>query len=113
MAIFTVYHYAGQLPITIALFHLQLNYVMILMQKLKIHQFYPFLSQNLKKNNKMYPKLANTTFLSIGKKIFIILCKLRNKASNLNAHLFKDYLIDESRCSYYGSESEGNVHIFS
>lgn len=61
----------------------------------------------------MYPKLANTTFLSIGKKIFIILCKLRNKASNLNAHLFKDYLIDESRCSYYGSESEGNVHIFS
>lgn len=49
MAIFTVCHYAGQLPITIALFHLQLNYGMILMQKLKIHQFYPFLSQNLKK----------------------------------------------------------------
>lgn len=34
----------------------------------------------------------------------IILCQLRNKASNLNAHIFKDL-----NC---GSESEGNVHFF-
>lgn len=43
----------------------------------------------------------------------IILCQLRNKASNLNAHLFKDFLINDSRCTNCGSESEGNMHFFS
>lgn len=43
----------------------------------------------------------------------IILGKLRNKASNLNENLTKVLLIDESRCLYCGSESEGNMIFFS
>lgn len=47
----------------------------------------------------------------MGKKI--IFRQLRNKASNLNADLFKGFFfIDESQCLYCGSEYKGNV-IFS
>ena len=42
----------------------------------------------------------------------IILCKLRNKTSNLNAHLLKDYLIDDPQCLQCGYEFEVNVHYF-
>ena len=41
----------------------------------------------------------------------IILRQLRN-TSNLNAHLFKDYLIDYPHCLHCGYEFEGNVHYF-
>ena len=42
----------------------------------------------------------------------IILCQLRNKASNLNAHLLKDNLTDDPHCLHCGYEFEGNVHYF-
>ena len=42
----------------------------------------------------------------------IILCQLRNKASNLNAHLLKDYLTDDPHCSHCGYEFKWNVHYF-
>lgn len=99
MAVFTVCSYVGLLLITIALLHLQLYYGIILMQKLKIDQHFPFSSQNLKKQNL---RKANNHFSLGNRRENVILCKLQNKASNLNAHLFKDFVIAEIRCHTVG-----------
>ena len=42
----------------------------------------------------------------------IVLCQLRNKASNLNAHFLKDHLTDDPYCLHCGYEFEGNAHYF-
>lgn len=56
-AIFNVFHFFALLLIAVALFHLQLNYGTILMQKLTIHKFYSFWSQNLKTLFKNIPQV--------------------------------------------------------
>lgn len=48
IAMFTVCHFDGLVLKIKDLFRLQVNFVMMLMQKLKIHQLYKFLSHNLK-----------------------------------------------------------------
>ena len=42
----------------------------------------------------------------------IILCQLRNKASNLNSHLMKDHITYDSHCFYCGHDCEDNFHFF-
>jgi hypothetical protein len=42
----------------------------------------------------------------------IILCQLRNKASNLNAHLMKDHITYDPHCFYCGHDFEDNFHFF-
>lgn len=42
----------------------------------------------------------------------IIHCQLRNKASNINAHLNEDFLIEDSSCQYCGNSYEDAEHYF-
>lgn len=67
------------------------------MLKRKFHKLYLSLRQNFR-----YLELTNTSVKGMEN---IILRQLRDKASK--AYLFRDFLIDESRCLYCGSESEG------
>lgn len=103
MTYFTVYHSIGLLLITIAKLLNNLDAetknstnLSLFKSKLKKHQNVP----------KSYLQFS----LDNGKENSI-LCQLRKKSSNLNAHLFKNFY-NQSRCLYCRSESEGNVHFF-
>lgn len=63
------------------------------------------LNKNLPKKNKLFdhgPRRES-----------IIHCQLRNKASNLNAHLYEDFLNEDPSCQYCGTSYEGTEHFFS
>lgn len=65
------------------------------------------LNKNLSKKNKLFdhgPRRES-----------IIHCQLRNKASNLNAHLsvYEDFLNEDPSCQYCGNSYEGTEHFFS
>ena len=44
-------------------------------------------------------------------KLNIIRCQLRNGANNLTAHLFNDYLSDNTECPNCGGPLEDNDHF--
>ena len=66
--------------------------------------FLPELKENTICFNRVdfFQKPKSTLILEIDEKIIIFLCQLRNKASNLNAHLMKDYLTDDPHCLHCG-----------